>query len=914
MSERLNYEENIQTAAAGGDDRVGTLPDELLQTSFHGGNLLDRMSKRLHDEGNMEKVVAGGEDRISALPDELLQYLMSFLLSRDAVRTCVLARRWRALWKSVPALRIDDPDSYHGATGSSKFVNELLRLRDPTPLNVCDISSDCREYANADRAEEAFRHMEPWLLYALFCQVPVLRICFPWLVINTTLVSSHLKRLHLYRMQFEECSLDFSSCQVLEVLEMKACHIHVDLLSQSLQHLKIHNTGFDFDLRVRISAPKLISFTLGTFWGLIPLVDSMPSLIAADVTLEEACHDQCSCGNESCEGCDAQASKTDYPLALGSLSVATNLKLKISGPRKLSVFSMDLKWRTTFSKLKTLLLNKWCVDDDFSGLVYFLQHSPILETLTLLLDFESSEDYHLNKTNESCNSKEQSLISQHLKKVKIICCTEEDVIVHRILKILCTHGVPFEKIEIELTCCSFGAGHMFDGMSERLNYEENIQTAAAGGEDRVGTLPDELLQTSFHGGNLLDRMSKRLHDEGNMEKVVAGGEDRISALPDELLQYLMSFLLSRDAVRTCVLARRWRTLWKSVPALRIDDPDSYHGATGSSKFVNELLRLRDPTPLNVCDISSNCQEDAGYDFDWAEDAFEHMEPWLCYALSCHVHVLRISFPWRVINMTLISSHLKRLHLECMVLEGCSLDFSSCEVLEVLEMRACDIYANILSRSLRHLKIHSGGFGTRPRVRISTPNLICFRLAPLWGWAPLLDSMPSLVTAAVKLQEGCEEACYCGNVSCEGCGAQAAKTDYSVALGSLSVATNLKLKISGPRRLSVFSKDLKWRPMFSKLKTLLLNKWCVGDDFYGLVYFLQHSPILETLTLLLAFETSEEYHLNKTDESCNSKEQSLLSQHLKKVKIICCTEEDVIVHRILKILCIHGVPFEKIETE
>ena len=214
--------------------------------------------------------MARGGDRISALPDEPLQYVMSFLLSRDAVRTCVLSRRWRTLWKSVPALPIDDPESYHGATGSSLFVNELLRLRDPTPLNTCDIRSGCQETANTNWAKEAFRHMEPWLLYALSCQVPVLRICFPWRVINMTLVSSHLKRLHLYRMRFEGCSLDFSSCKVLEVLEMKACHIHVNLLSQSLRFLKIHNTSFGFDPRTLISAPNLIGFRLSDK-GMLPL-------------------------------------------------------------------------------------------------------------------------------------------------------------------------------------------------------------------------------------------------------------------------------------------------------------------------------------------------------------------------------------------------------------------------------------------------------------------------------------------------------------------------------------------------------------------------------------------------------------------------------------------------------------------
>ena len=55
-------------------------------------------------------------------------------------------------------------------------------------------------------------------------------------------------------------------------------------------------------------------------------------------------------------------------------------------------------------------------------------------------------------------------------------------------------------------------------------------------------------------------------------------------------------------------------------------------------------------------------------------------------------------------------------------------------------------------------------------------------------------------------------------------------------------------------------------MFSKLKTLLLNEWCVDDNFTGLVYFLEHAPILETLTLRLDFET-EEVHIFSEDSFC-----------------------------------------------
>lgn len=47
---------------------------------------------------------------------------------------------------------------------------------------------------------------------------------------------------------------------------------------------------------------------------------------------------------------------------------------------------------------------------------------------------------------------------------------------------------------------------------------------------------------------------------------------------------------------------------------------------------------------------------------------------------------------------------------------------------------------------------------------------------------------------------------------------------------------------------VFRKDLASCPVFSKLKTLLLNEWCLTDKLGVLICFLHDSPILEKLTL------------------------------------------------------------------
>ena len=49
---------------------------------------------------------------------------------------------------------------------------------------------------------------------------------------------------------------------------------------------------------------------------------------------------------------------------------------------------------------------------------------------------------------------------------------------------------------------------------------------------------------------------------------------------------------------------------------------------------------------------------------------------------------------------------------------------------------------------------------------------------------------------------------------------------------------------------IYRRDLACCPIFGKLKTLLLNEWCAAVDLGALVCILQHSPILEKLTLQL----------------------------------------------------------------
>ncbi|KAM0876352.1 hypothetical protein ACQ4PT_036207 [Festuca glaucescens] len=395
-----------------------------------------------------DSAAAAGEDRIGALPDDILRLVLSFLPSRESVCTCVLARRWRNLWKSVPTVVFYEEEE-------ARFVTSLLLLRDRTPL---------REFVFVSFLDGTPQDAELWLRYAASCQVKVLRLAvhrydfterLP--LPDMTLVCHQLTTLDICSVTLEERTLDFSSCPVLDVLEMQDCEINAEKIScQSLRHLSMDTCSFPEDVRTRISCPSLAALDLTENVGLTPFLESMPSLVTASVRFDtewserEEPYDHClnggyygHCGEDSCLACHHIDSEDDVCVLLDGLCGAADLKL-ISTP-KMIICTRDFKWRHTFTKLKTLYLSEWCLAADFSGLVYFLQHSPNLEKLTLALKICEQES--LNIKDDSYKPSKEYLISKNLKVVEIKCCYEVESI-HHIVEILINLGVPPENINI----------------------------------------------------------------------------------------------------------------------------------------------------------------------------------------------------------------------------------------------------------------------------------------------------------------------------------------------------------------------------------------------------------------------------------------------------------------------------------
>ncbi|XP_044364335.1 F-box/LRR-repeat protein At2g29910 isoform X1 [Triticum aestivum] len=396
----------------------------------------------------------------------------------------------------------------------------------------------------------------------------------------------------------------------------------------------------------------------------------------------------------------------------------------------------------------------------------------------------------------------------------------------------------------------------------------------------------------------------------------ARGGEGIDALPGEVLQHVLSFLPVAEAVQTCVLARRWRDLWKSMPVLRITCEGrilNRRGVRRLNKFVNHLLLLRDRSaPLHACEIelSTFHSQDEPQVNLWIRHAL------LCQARVLSVHLGRDNNSFELLeDLPLVSLHLTRLELCNVVLNDSILYFSSCPALEELWMRGCYVQADmIMSQSLKRLTILDCIFYPNERTRISVPSLVTLELIECWGRTPLLESMPSLVTGSIKLAD-CDDCCgkeaggSCVDVTCENCSSIDDDTGDCVLLNGLSEAKSLEL-IAEPC-VFILKRDLMWCPTFSKLKTLLLNDWCMKANLGALMCFLQHTPVLEKLTIQLCQAPSSRMG---TEGSYNLTGQPFVLSNKLKVLEIKCENIDERVHRILTFLSTYSIHVEQINIQ
>ncbi|KAF8029718.1 hypothetical protein BT93_E2217 [Corymbia citriodora subsp. variegata] len=254
----------------------------------------------------------------------------------------------------------------------------------------------------------------------------------------------------------------------------------------------------------------------------------------------------------------------------------------------------------------------------------------------------------------------------------------------------------------------------------------------------------------FHGA------AHRKSSSGDRPNRAGGNRPRLPLLPDDVIHYIFSFLPIKDAVRTSVLSKRWRSTWTTTTNLVFD---------------GFRLRFRDPLslyfPYLVDSVLRQCTSptlDLWLQFASGrrvEDLRLRLsdEPWIEYKLPpflyCSSWLVRLEVNWCRFwsNETIRWPCLKFLSIEDAALGEDMLRriFRGSPVLESLKLRRCYRVRNIIidSTSVKDLVLIGSKESCSYVDKIWAPHLLSLTLSGLWTWCThmfRLDDISSLVEA------------------------------------------------------------------------------------------------------------------------------------------------------------------------
>ncbi|RZC46962.1 hypothetical protein C5167_039912 [Papaver somniferum] len=289
------------------------------------------------ERGNSE------EDRISILPESLIHHILSFMSITYAVQTCVLSKRWQYIWTSMPVLRFsnnyvcdweasDDDfyeEPYFRTKGFLKFVDRVLKLRD----NNSDIQRfelKCSNFHVSRRKiyefiETAVNHnvqevyiktdpmygfeIPPCLCTCESLTKLELKLRFDEgdgeyqnkFILPTEMSLPRLKSLclKLNDLSFHDENLTnrfFSSFPCLESLIMEFgdgfINMNLNISLPKLEYLKFECWNFESYSEVKLHAPSLVSFVFNSYLSTSFTLESLPSLVNADIEIKIYIKDQ----------------------------------------------------------------------------------------------------------------------------------------------------------------------------------------------------------------------------------------------------------------------------------------------------------------------------------------------------------------------------------------------------------------------------------------------------------------------------------------------------------------------------------------------------------------------------------------------------------------------------------------------
>uniref|UniRef100_A0A0E0M564 F-box domain-containing protein n=1 Tax=Oryza punctata TaxID=4537 RepID=A0A0E0M564_ORYPU len=846
---------------------------------------------------------APGIDMLTGLPEGVLHRIMSFLTLRQAVQTCVLSRRWRNLWRSMPLINADykqfevtesEVGDCEALALFKRFVNRVLELRDP----VASLDKLCLWYSisddNDDDTDSQDAVANRWISHALQKKARVVELyvdlvfadLYPLVIDHSVFTSSYLTKILFSNVIlgdgfFKQLE---TGCPTLEDLSFHNCVISDgEISSQTLKVLAIKDTNFSMEHKTSISTPSVTSLTLWSPMDGVVILKDMASVVTASV--------------------------------------------------KPSVFSDEFDVRGLCQYL-------WALSGVKNLEFYYLgeKNSPRLEKLTLKLNLFR---YWQTSQRMIGEHTERSFTCGHLKFVEVI-CSENDPLANHVVDFFVSSGKMKRDTLIQArregenpTSREDGAGDDSGGGDAVGQHGPRLDQAGADPEPAVGTAPRPRrrpmrraslaaragqiggvaalteaalvtlpFQSSDNGGlrlrvarrspNHLSSFARHLFDEsplcgsatmeGTPGKRVRYTASRrvgsmLSDLPEGVLHHIMSFLDSRQAVQMCVLSQRWRNLWRSVPGINIDckEFEVPEDKVVFIEFVNRLLELCDPVaPISKFSLwysmtGFGCDTVKGDTGRWISHALQKQ----AWAVEVYVDLFYNYLKHLVIDHSVFtSSYLQRIWFSNVILDDGFFKQleAGCPALEDLFLDECFIKdVEISSQTLKVLTIKRADFSTDPKTSISTPSVTSLTLSDPTCGIFVLKDMASVVTASVKPTFMPHNECITG---------------LHQYLWTLSGVKNLEFFYP-----LTIENNLQWCPKFNNLVNLTLGEWCLHANFYALIVFIENSPRLEKLALKL-YEFGQRTS-KRTIVELN--DRSFTCGHLKSVEVICFKDDPLANH-------------------
>jgi hypothetical protein len=264
----------------------------------------------------------------------------------------------------------------------------------------------------------------------------------------------------------------------------------------------------------------------------------------------------------------------------------------------------------------------------------------------------------------------------------------------------------------------------------------------------------------FHAGNPFGEMPLK-DAAGQGPSGGGGGRHGLNDFPDNVLVRVLRHLKAWEAVRTCLLSKRWCRLVDAAIATttRLDIRQPCYCNQDRTEvfaaFVKNLLLRRRRSPHVELDALRLCWSHPAHDGDaniWIAHAVRHGAEEIEFSGAHHAGLPCPDYLSFVPGDKTKDMRLKVVRLIQVRLDGTTLR-KLCSSLEELELKDCSVEGKeIHSDKLKRLNMIGCRFVDG--FSVNSPKLVSLRCIRPFGYVPRFKNMAALVTVAIMLDDPC----------------------------------------------------------------------------------------------------------------------------------------------------------------